>query len=152
MSADIVRDGPVEPVEIDGLREAVGWDRSDGDYAEVLAKAYTYYTVRDQHRKLVAYMSVLSDGVADAFLLDLVVRPEHQHQGIGTRIVRRAVSDMKTVGVQCVHVTFAPNLEPFYAHCGLHIIKAGIVDFKNMEWNESANNSVEDIGVSRAES
>ncbi|MFC1451820.1 GNAT family N-acetyltransferase [Verrucomicrobiota bacterium] len=136
MSTSIVRDGPVEPEEIDGLREAVGWERSDGDYTEVLAKACTYYTVRDQHGHLVAYMSVLSDGVADAFLLDLAVHPTHQHKGIGTRIVRRAISDMQTVGVQCVHVTFAPHLEPFYAQCGLHIIKAGIVDFKNMKWNE----------------
>lgn len=135
MNIDITRDGAVDPREIDGLRETVGWDRSDGDYAEVLAKAYTYYIARDRHGQLVGYMSVVSDGIADAFLLDLVVHPQNQHKGIGTRIVRRAISDMKNAGVQCVHVTFAPHLEPFYAQCGLCVIKAGIVDFKNMKWD-----------------
>jgi len=26
-------------------------------------------------------------------------------------------------------------LEPFYAQCGFHIFKGGIIDFKNMEWD-----------------
>jgi GNAT superfamily N-acetyltransferase len=85
MSTDIVKDGPVEPAEINGLREAVRWGRSDADYSEVLRKAYTYYTVRDRHGQLIAYMSVLSDGLADAFLLDLVVHPKYRKKGIGTK-------------------------------------------------------------------
>ena len=133
---DITRDAPVDPKEIEDLREAVGWDRSEGTYKEILTRHCTYYTVRNQDGLLVAYISVLSDGVADAFLLDLVVRPQYQHKGIGTRMVRRAITDMKATGIQCVHVTFEDRLEPFYAQCGLHILKAGIVDFKNMKWNE----------------
>ena len=136
MSMDITRDAPVAPQEIGDLREAVGWDRSEGTYKEILARHYAHYTMRNREGLLVAYMSVLSDGVADAFLLDLVVRPQYQHKGIGTRMVRRAIADMKAAGVQCVHVTFDDHLEPFYAQCGLHILKAGIVDFKNMKWNE----------------
>ena len=136
MNMKIDRNAPVDPKEIEDLREALGWDRSEGTYEKVLARHFTYYTVRNQDGVLIAYMSVLSDGVADAFLLDLVVRPQYQHKGIGTRIVRTAIKDMKTAGVQCVHVTFADHLEPFYLHCGLHIIKAGIVDFKNMMWDE----------------
>ena len=136
MNIDITRSAPVDPKEIEDLRQTVGWDRSEGTYEEILARHLTYYTVRDQDGLLVAYMSVLSDGVADAFLLDLVVRPQYQRQGIGTRVVRRAITDMKAAGVQCVHATFEDHLEPFYAQCGLHIIKAGIVDFKNMKRNE----------------
>ena len=145
MNTDIVRDGPVDPKEMDDLRQAVGWDRSDGDLDKVLARAFAHYTVRDEHGRLVAYMSVLSDGVADAFLLDLAVHPQCRHKGVGTQIVRRAIADMKAVGVQCVHVTFAPDLEPFYAQCGLCIIKAGIVDFKTMKWNATANQASQPI-------
>ena len=67
MNMEITRDRQVDPREIEDLREAVGWDRSEGTYQRVLASHYTYYTVRDQDGRLVAYMSVLSDGVADAF-------------------------------------------------------------------------------------
>jgi len=78
---------------------------------------------------------VLSDGVADAFLLDLMIHPEHQGTGLGKQLVRRAVIDMKQAGIQCVQVTFNDHLEPFYTKCGFHIFKGGIIDFKNMVYN-----------------
>jgi GNAT superfamily N-acetyltransferase len=139
MNPEVVRDGAVKPDEIEGLRQAVGWDRNGAAYDKVLARHYTYYTVRDGSGLLVGYMSVLSDGIADAFLLDLIVHPEWQHRGIGERIIRRAISDMKNAGVQCVQVTFNEELEPFYAKCGFHIFKGGIIDFKNMKWDEKGN-------------
>jgi len=135
MNPEVVRDAPVEPNEIEDLREQVGWDRSEGTYGQVLQRHYAQYTARDDAGRLVAYMSVLSDGIADAFLLDLMVHPEHQQAGLGSRLVRRAVADMKQAGVQCVQVTFNDHLEPFYAQCGFHIFKGGIIDFKNMEWD-----------------
>ena len=132
---DIIRDGRVTPSEIAELRETVGWDRSENNRDQILARHFTHYVVRDTDGLLIAYLSVLSDGVADALLLDLVVHPRHQRKGIGTRLVRGAVTDMKAAGVQCVHVTFDERLEPFYAQCGFHMLKAGIVDFKEMVWN-----------------
>ena len=135
MKPEIIRDGPVAPEEIEDLRAAVGWDRSEGTYEHVLQRHYAYYTARVDDSRLVGYVSVLSDGVADAFLLDLMIHPEHQKAGLGSRLVKRAVTDMKQAGVQCVQVTFNDHLEPFYAQCGFHIFKGGIIDFKNMTWD-----------------
>jgi ribosomal protein S18 acetylase RimI-like enzyme len=136
MKPEIVRDGPVEPNEIANLRQAVGWDRSEGTYDKTLPRHYAHYTVRDADNRLVGYMSVLSNGVSDAFLLDLAVHPQCRKRGIGTRIVRRGIRDLKEAGVRCVQVTFADDLEPFYAQCGFHIFKGGIIDFNNMTWDE----------------
>lgn len=144
MRYEITRDAPVHPKEIEDLRESVGWDRSEGTYGEVLSRHYTHYTVRDRSDQLIAYMSVMSDGVADAFLLDLVVHPQFHHKGIGTGIVRRAITDMKAAGVQCVHVTFDDHLESFYRQCGMHMFKGGIVDFKNMKWEAGGQQGHED--------
>ncbi len=148
MNIDITRNAHVDPKEIEDLRESVGWDRSEGIYERILATHSAYYTVRDRDGLLVAYMSVLSDGVADAFLLDLVVHPQSQRKGIGTRLVRRAITEVKKTGVQCVHVTFDDRLEPFYAQCGLHIFKAGIVDFKNMKWDDGKRQPKDGVGRS----
>ena len=137
MDLEVARDGPVEPREIEELRAAVGWDRCVGTYDRILREHYAHYTVRAPNDQLIGYMSVLSDGVADAFLLDLMVHPGYQDDGVGTRLVRRAVADLKHAGVQCVQVTFNEGLEPFYAQCGFHIFKAGIIDFKNMKWEEA---------------
>ncbi len=86
--------------------------------------------------ELVGYVSVLSDGIADAFLLDLMVHPDHQGTGLGSHLVKRVVRDMERAGVRCIQVTFNDHLEPFYARCGFHIFKGGIIDFKNMKWDD----------------
>ncbi|NVM23991.1 MAG: GNAT family N-acetyltransferase [Desulfobacterales bacterium] len=133
MGYNILKNSIVEPKEIEDLREAVGWDRSEGIYEQVLQRHYAYYTARSANGKLIGYVSVLSDGVADAFLLDLMVHPKHQGTGLGKQLVRRAVIDMKQAGIQCVQVTFQDQLEPFYAMCGFHIFRGGIIDFKNIK-------------------
>ena len=134
MNTDIVRDRPVQPDEIEGLREAVGWERSGGTYDEILRRHYAHYTARDESGDLIAYVSVLSDGVSDAFLLDLMVHPECQNGGLGKRLVRRVIGDMKKAGIQCVQVTFNEELTGFYERCGFHIFGGGIIDFKHMDW------------------
>ena len=135
MDYTIHKNSRVKPEEIEDLREAVGWDRSAGIYEQVLQRHYAYYTAHSANGKLIGYVSVLSDGIADAFLLDLMIHPEHQRSGLGKQLVRRAVTDMEQAGIQCVQVTFNDHLEPFYAKCGFHIFRGGIIDFKHMEYS-----------------
>jgi len=130
MDIEILKNGKVNPKEIEDLRETIGWDRSEGIYEQVLQLHYAYYTARSAHDNLIGYVSVLSDGIADALLLDLMVHPEYQRTGLGKQLVRRAVTDIKQTGVRCIHVTFNENLEEFYSECSFHIFKGGIIDFK----------------------
>jgi ribosomal protein S18 acetylase RimI-like enzyme len=136
MTQEIIRDGRVDPREIEDLRETVGWDRCEGTYSTVLKRHYTHYTVRAQDGRLVGYMSILSDGISDAFLLDLMVHPDFRRGQVGSQLVRRGIKDMKDAGIRCVQVTFNENLRDFYGRCGFHIFGGGIVDFKTMNWNE----------------
>lgn len=128
MNFSIQRNAPVEPQEIEELRAAAGWDHF-GKFDKVLANSYSHYTIREQG-SLIGFLNVLSDGVADAFLLDLLVSPKFQKKGIGQAIVVKAVADLTKDGIQCIQVTFAPELEPFYQKCGFYIFKAGIIDNK----------------------
>ena len=52
MSPEIQRNGAVTPTEIEDLREAVGWDRTEHTYEQILARHYAYYTVRDERNRL----------------------------------------------------------------------------------------------------
>jgi ribosomal protein S18 acetylase RimI-like enzyme len=128
----ISRDGRVTPEEIEDLREAVGWDRCEGTYAETLKRHYTYYVVRADDGCLNGYMSILSDGISDAFLLDLMVRPEFRHQGIGRRLVMCGIQDIRDAGIRCLQVTFSEDLRDFYAGCGFYLFGGGIIDYKVM--------------------
>ena len=130
----IERDQPVKSEEINALRASVGWDHDNESYDTILKRTYTHYTVRSQG-KLIGFLNVLSDGIGDAFLVDIMVHPEFQRNGIGTTMVEQAVRDLSADGVQCIQVTFNPDEEPFYKKIGFHIFKAGIIDNKTMKVN-----------------
>jgi GNAT superfamily N-acetyltransferase len=132
----IVRNGLVESREIGTLRVAVGWDRNDESDARLLLKRFAYYTARSDTGALIGFLSVMSDGVSDALFLDLMVHPAHRRKCIGTRLVRRATTDVRDAGIQCVQLTCVEQLAPFYAHCGFHVCAGAIVDFNNMAWRE----------------
>ncbi len=130
----ILRDQKVKQEEIECLRLAVGWDKMEGKYAKILQNLYTYYTVRIRG-KLVGFLSVLSDGIGDAFLIDLMVHPDFRKRGIGTELVKRAIKDMRFEGIKCVQVIFSRDNESFFRRFGFDILKAGIIDNDNTDLN-----------------
>ncbi len=129
----VIEKGPVTDSEIGELRRAVGWDYEPGSYDRVLKGVHTWFVARAGSR-LIGFLSVISDGEADAFLVDLMVHPEYQKQGLGKEIVHTAVRYARRLGVQCVHVTFNRTEEAFYRKCGFHIFGGGIIDFKTMRF------------------
>ena len=128
----ILRDEAVKSEEINTLRASVGWDHENGSYDTILKRTYTHYTVQAQG-KLIGFLNVLSDGIGDALLVDIMVHPDFQTKGIGSEMVRQAVRDLSADGVQCIQVTFNPEFESFYRKIGFHILKAGIIDNKTMK-------------------
>ncbi|MBT4819736.1 MAG: GNAT family N-acetyltransferase [Lentisphaerae bacterium] len=136
MKTSIITNGPVTPTEIEELRALVGWERCEGTYEQILKRHDAYYVARTEDGLLVGYASVLSDGIADAYLIDLMVHPQHQRAGLGSSLVKRAEEDVRKRGIQCLQVTFDRSLASFYAACGFHIFGGGVIDFRNMAWGE----------------
>ena len=127
----ILRNKHVRQEEIEKLRAEVGWDTMKGKYNRILKKVYTYYSVR-KNKNLIGFLSVLSDGTGDAFLLDLMVHPDFRGKGVGSGLIKKAVMDLKREGIKSIQVTFCRDLESFYKKFGFHIIRAGIIDNDNM--------------------
>lgn len=132
----VTRSSAVTPQEIGDLRVAVGWDRNDESDSRVLASRFAYYTARAGTGELIGFLSVMSDGISDALLLDLMVHPAYQRKRIGTQLVIQATDDIREAGIQCVQLTYVDHLAPFYASCGFHVCSGAIVDFNNMEWSK----------------
>jgi chloramphenicol 3-O phosphotransferase len=126
-SFTIQRDAPIPGQEIESLRVAVGWDCSAGTYERILPNAYTHFSIR-QDGNLIGFLNVISDGIADAFLVDLMVHPAYQEIGLGTSLVQRAIQELQKDGIRCVEVIFEPQLESFYQKFGFFMLKAGIID------------------------
>ena len=124
---EVMRQADIPPRAVQDLREAVGWDRSEGTTARVLAQSYAHFSITDASG-LVGFLRVVSDGVDDAYLGDLMVHPRLQRKGLGRALITRALEELSADRIRCIQVTFHPGLEPFYRACGFDIIGAGIID------------------------
>src|SRR5688572_11349 len=100
------------------LREAVGWDRAEGDYPQAFNAYTTSAAVYGPDGVLVGWCAAISDGVRHGFLLDVIVDPRWQRRGIGTNLVAGAVESLRRQGITIVHVDFAPEHYSFYERCG----------------------------------
>jgi len=128
----IQRNANLSGRQIEDLRVAVGWDRMEGYYDRILPQSYAHFSVHDENENLIAFVNVISDGIADAFLVDLIVHPDYQGRGIGKVLVTQAISELRGDGIRVIEVIFEPHLEPFYRACGFHILQSGIIDTGNM--------------------
>ena len=111
-SIEITQDSIITDIEIEELRSSVGWDNRTGPFSELKEKLYTYFTARKDGR-LIGFIDVLSDGIADAYLQDLAVHPDYQRIGIGTELVNRAINYLKSQNIKAIQVTFIPRLTKF---------------------------------------
>jgi ribosomal protein S18 acetylase RimI-like enzyme len=118
----------VSPQAISNLREAVGWDRADEDYPAALKGYWSTIGGFDGTGTLVAWSAIVSDGVRHAVLLDVIVHPSFQCQGIGRRLVAEAIEHIRAHGISIIHVDFLPEKAKFYERCGFKIGLGGIFE------------------------
>jgi GNAT superfamily N-acetyltransferase len=70
---------------------------------------------------LAGFVNLAWDGGAHVFLLDTTVHPRHQRRGVGTELVRRAVTAAGESGAEWLHVDYEPHLDGFYRRCGFRL-------------------------------
>ena len=68
--------------------------------------------------KLIGMGRVLSDGVSDAYIQDVVVHPDFRGKGIGGKIVMFLVSELEARGVDWIALVGEPGTESFYSRLG----------------------------------
>ncbi len=60
-------------------------------------------------KKLVGFFRALSDGVSDAYLLDLVVDKNYRGRGIASALIKKIVSRLKLDGVEWITAISTPE-------------------------------------------
>jgi ribosomal protein S18 acetylase RimI-like enzyme len=77
---------------------------------------------------LVGYADVVSDGIDDAYIRDLIVNPAYQRRGIGSTLLAMIAERIKSDGIKMLHAVFDPSLKEFYTKAHFAILVAGVID------------------------
>lgn len=118
-------DAPVSPVGLAELRESVGWNRMERDLADPRLRN-TFHLCAWDGKRLIGYAAVVSNGVTDAYIQDVMVHPDCQGQGVGTQLMERVLARLKAEGLYMVSVIYGEEaLRPFYEKFGFYTMLCG---------------------------
>jgi GNAT superfamily N-acetyltransferase len=112
--------------ELNELFSASWPDHRPTSFAPMLSHSLSWIAAYREGR-LVAFVNVVGDGGAHAFILDTTVHPDERRKGLGIRLVRAAAAEAKALGAEWLHVDYEPQLESFYGQCGFRPTAAGLM-------------------------
>ena len=127
MEFTVQRDAHLDPEHVHELRLAVGWPSDPKRQADELEQCYAYFSVT-VGGQIVGFLNVVSNGVTDALLNNLMVHPDYRRQGIGKALLRTAVDELSGDGLKYFNLVFEEDLVPFYRRCGFTIQRGGVID------------------------
>ena len=108
------------------LYQAVGWTNYTNQpqmLEQALSHSLAIYLARDGE-KIVGLVRLVGDGFSSVFVQDLIVLPSYQRQGIGSTLMRQALSDYKdTYQVQLATEQTEKTLE-FYRSLGFETLSS----------------------------
>ena len=103
------------------LYRAAGWFGPSDPAPELdsmIENSFAVSAAFDPAGRLVGMARALSDGVSDAYILDVVVDPAHRSQGVGREIVKRLSDHLASFGIDWIVCIGVPGTEAFYRAAG----------------------------------
>ncbi|KUG15402.1 gcn5-related [hydrocarbon metagenome] len=125
ISVHIVREWEIAAL-VD-LYRAGGWWLNDHDptrLPELVRSSFAFaVAVEDATGRSVGMGRVISDGVSDAYIQDMVVIPEFRGRGAGRKIIRVLLAYCYERGVTWIGLIAEPGTEEFYTGIGFSRMK-----------------------------
>jgi len=110
--------------EIAALYKAGGWWREDyktEDLRHLIRGSFSFAVATETRTGMAVGMGrVISDGVSDAYIQDLVVLPQYRKSGVGTQIVAALINQCLRTGITWIGLIAEPDSEKFYRPLGFH--------------------------------
>ena len=96
----------------------VGWPNppTPDTHLEILKRAVHVVLALDGS-SVVGFVTAISDGILCAYIPLLEVLPSHQHQGIGSELMRRMLETLRDVYM--IDLLCDPDLQAFYSRVGM---------------------------------
>ena len=112
-----VENKPVSAKEIARLRLSVGWNGMESFYDNPAMTSHCHIACYDGDA-FVGYVDSVSNRVTDAYIQDLMVRPDYQGRGVDTELMRRIIARLKEDNIYMISVVYEEKLRPFYQRFG----------------------------------
>lgn len=113
------------PESIAALRRSVGWGGMEAELRNPALRDYLTIACYDGD-ELVGFLDVVSNGVTDAYIQDVMVRPDYQGRGIGTELMNRAMERLKNDRIYMISVIYGEeSLRSFYERFGFCTMLCG---------------------------
>jgi len=113
-----------DEVDIVNLYRAGGWWKEEYNQRELprlIRGSFLFVVAVDRKTGHAVGMGrVISDGVSDGYIQDLVVLPEYRKTGIGARIISTLVKKCVQRGIVWIGIIAEPDTEKFYLPFGFH--------------------------------
>jgi aralkylamine N-acetyltransferase len=116
--------------EIADLYRAGGWWKEEYKPEELryLIRGSFAFAVATEIKtgRAIGMGRVISDGVSDGYIQDLVVLPQYRKSGTGTQIVAALVNRCLQSGLTWIGLIAEPDTEKFYSPLGFRIMKGHV--------------------------
>jgi len=104
------------------LYKAGGWWKDTYNKSGVkhlIKGSFAFAVVVDKKSgKAIGMGRLLSDGISDAYIQDLVILPEYRNLGIGKQLVKKLVEYCHSKGVRWIGLISEPDQDNFYNAIG----------------------------------
>ena len=113
--------------EIVELYKAGGWWKESYESSgvgQLIKGSYAFAVVVDKKTgKTIGMGRIISDGVSDAYIQDLIVLPEFRNRGIGKQLVQLLLKRCKGDGILWIGLIAEPDQDGFYSTIGFKQMK-----------------------------
>ncbi len=108
------------------LYKAGRWWREDpawrASLQDMVRGSFCFLVARDGTGKIVGMGRVLSDGVSDAYIQDVVVLETHRGRGIGGGMIRRLTDRCVEARIGWIGLVAEPGTQAFYERLGFRVL------------------------------
>ncbi len=114
-------------IEIIKLYKAGGWWRESYDSSGInslIAGSFAFAVVIDNKKgQTIGMGRIISDGVSDAYIQDLVILPEYRGKGIGKKLVNYLTEHCLSKKLIWIGLIAEPGQDGFYSSVGFKHMK-----------------------------
>ncbi|WP_231735331.1 GNAT family N-acetyltransferase [Gracilibacillus massiliensis] len=99
------------------LYETTGWNSNNTYSKEDLFTAITnswYLISIYKNETLIGFGRIISDGVYQTFIVDMIVHPIYQGKGIGSKIMSLLIEKCTSRGIKWIQLSCAKGKKDFY--------------------------------------